>query len=87
MIGEITEEKRQLMNELYHQAIYLRRAQLAFMEDGGKHFRLEKLEEEGAKLHGILTKINGGKDPICFMSNASAMCETAKMLITEGSEK
>lgn len=84
MIGEITEEKRKLMNELYHQAIYLRRAQLEFKEDGGSSYKLKKLEDEGDRLHDLLTKINGGKDPIGFISSVSSICETASMLAREG---
>ena len=73
------EEKRQLMNELYFAAIQFRRDQLRFF-DGVRVTSLKNLQESGQKLHDVLTRINGGKDPVCFMDRESNVLATAAML-------
>lgn len=73
------EEKRQLMNELYNAAIMLRKDQLRFF-DGVSVHTLKCLQESGQKLHSVLTRINGGKDPVNFLDKVGNICATAELL-------
>lgn len=75
----IDEEKRRLMNELYHAAVQFRKDQLEFF-DSVSVASLKNLQESGQKLHDVLKRINGGKDPVHFVSSASSICATAAML-------
>ena len=78
-MNEITEEKREQMNRLYFAAIEFRKAQLKYCENVCAT-RTREMLESGERLHRILCDINGGKDPVCFMSQTQAICETAAML-------
>lgn len=79
----ITDEKREQMNRLYRAAIDLRRAQLRFL-DGVSGCTLKDLQECGETVGKLLTEINGGKDPVMFISKTTSICETAAMLAREG---
>ena len=79
---EITEEKRKLMNELYHQAEWFRRRQLKFL-DGVTAVTLKEMNEEGDALERLLTKINNGKNPVGFESAVSNVCATAALLASD----
>ncbi len=76
------DDKRRLMNELYHTAIYFRRRQLELFEKVSV-YRLKELEVEGARLDKVLTEINGGVNPVGFESSASCICATASLLAGE----
>lgn len=78
-MAEISAEKRKLMNELYHTAIYFRRSQLKFF-DRVSSGTLKQLEADGKLLDSILTRINNGKLPYIHESPVTSVCETAKML-------
>lgn len=78
-MAEISDEKREQMNRLYFAAIELRRAQLKFC-DGANVRTMKELLDSGAMLGRILTEINGGKDPVRFVSRADNICETAALI-------
>lgn len=78
-MAEISEEKRKLMNELYHQAIWFRKRQLQFF-DQVNATTLKRLQDEGDALERLLTRINNGKNPVGFESAVSNVCATAALL-------
>ena len=78
-MAEISEEKRKLMNELYHTVIYFRRSQLEFFDRVSSR-TLKQLEEDGKLLDSVLTRINNGMLPYIHESPATSVCATAKML-------
>lgn len=82
-MAEITEEKRKLMNELYHAVISFRRSQLDFF-DRVSSGTLKRLEEEGKNIDSVLTRINGGVLPYLHESSAESILATAKMLAGDG---
>ena len=84
-MAEISEEKRKLMNELFHTVIDFRRCQLDFF-DRVSSVTLKRLEEAGVRLDSILIRINGGLLPYCHESSVEAMLATAKMLAGDGRE-
>lgn len=75
----ISSKKRELMNRLYFQAIEFRKAVLKML-DGLSQTRLARVQEEGVRLDGILSEINGGKLPYRFESDVSNVCATASIL-------
>lgn len=79
MSAEISDEKRKQMNDLYHQAVRYRRAQLEFF-DRVSEKTLKDLQFEGRMLEDLLTCINDGNNPVCFISRTGAICKTAAML-------
>lgn len=82
-MAEVNDEKREQMNRLFRAAINLRRAQLDFC-DGANVRTMKELMDCGESVGRILAEINGGKDPVCFISRAGAVCETAAMLADQG---
>jgi len=82
-MAEISEEKRKLMNELYHAVIDFRRSQLDFF-DRVSFGTLKRLEEEGKNIDSVLTRINGGVLPYFHESSAESILATAKMLAGDG---
>ena len=78
-MAEISDEKRDQMNRLYFAAINFRKSQLKFC-DNANCCTMKDLLDNGAILHQILTEINGGKDPVHFMSSFDSLRETAEML-------
>lgn len=78
-MAEITEEKRKLMNELFHAVIDFRRCQLKYF-DGVSCGALKRLMEEGERLDAVLTRINGGILPYFYESPEVSICATASML-------
>ena len=84
-MAEISEEKRKLMNELYHTVIDFRRSQLDFF-DRISSVNLKKLEEDGRRLDSVLTRINDGTLPYLHESSAQSVFATAKMLAGDGRE-
>lgn len=75
----VSQEKRELMNKLYSQSIYFRRAVLE-MFDGLSNASLKSVQEEGKLLDKILSDINGGKLPYRFESKVDNICATAALL-------
>ena len=78
---EITEEKREQMNQLYFVAIEFRRAQLKFCDHVSQK-RLKDFLDAGDNMHRILVRINSGKDPVCFVSGVENVTATASMLLS-----
>lgn len=78
-MAEISDERRDQMNRLYFAAVEFRRAQLKFC-DGANVRTMKELLDSGAMLGRILTEINGGKDPVRFVSRADNICETAALI-------
>jgi len=75
----VTEEKRNLMNKLYAQAIYYRRMVLE-MFDGLTQMSMQRVLEEGERLDRILAEINDGRLPYRFESKVQNICSTAALL-------
>lgn len=78
-MAEISDKKRKQMNDLYYQAVRFRRAQLEFF-DHVSETTLKDLQFEGRMLEDILTLINNGNNPVCFISQTEAICKTVDML-------
>lgn len=78
-MAEISDEKREQMNRLYHAAIEFRHAQLEFC-DKVSCGRLKDMLDAGAALHQILREINGGQDPVHFEDRTTNICAVASML-------
>ena len=78
-MDEISEKKLEQLRRLYRAAVDFRRAQLNFC-DHVSGTTIKDMLECGDSLHHVLVELNGGKDPVHFMSQASCICETAAML-------
>lgn len=82
-MAEISDEKREQMNQLYFAAVKFRRAQLAYCDHVSANTTRDMMAR-GEDMHRVLVQINGGKDPVHFMSLYDALYETSQMLL-EGS--
>lgn len=78
-MAEISDEKYDILKRLYHAAINFRRAQLEFC-DQANCSTMKDLLDYGVYLHRILKELNGGNDPVHFISRTGAICSTAAML-------
>lgn len=78
-MADISDEKLEQLRQLYHTAVEFRRAQLKFCDHASRN-TIGDMLECGDNMHHVLVELNGGKDPVHFMSQASCICETAAML-------